>query len=81
MAPGRTAKWSKQLKADFAEKVNNWLISITRCNNTKYTDSIHERFYPNRPIETFRTNFRASAKEIKVGWKIDNYNKVSDIVK
>ena len=75
MAPGRIKKWTKQLKADFATKVQNRLINIRYCNDNSYIDSVRERFYPDRPIDTFRANFRASAKEIEIGQKIDNYNR------
>ncbi len=70
MAPGRT----KQLKADFATKVQNRLINIRRCNNNSYLDSVRKRFYPDCPIDTFRANFRASPREIEIGQKINNYN-------
>lgn len=44
-------------------------------NDKLYIDLIRNQFYPDLPIQMFRSNFRSSAKELKVAEKINENNR------
>ena len=74
MAPSRTKKWSAELKAGFRKRIEDKQINPA-CTDPAYIEKIRLRFYPDRPKETFRNNYKTSIAEWRTGKAIDEYNK------
>jgi len=74
MAPSRTKKWSTELKAGFCKCILNKQIDPD-CTDTAYIEKIRQRYYSDRPYETFRKNWNTSIAEYRVGKAQDLYNK------
>ena len=74
MAPSRTKKWSAELKAGFRKRIQDKQINPER-SDPQYIEKIRLRYYPDRPKETFRNNYKTSIAEWRTGKAIDEYNK------
>lgn len=74
MAPSRTKKWSTELKAGFRKRILNKQIDPDRTDKA-YIEKIRQRYYSDRPYETFRKNWNTSIAEYRVGKAQDLYNK------
>lgn len=69
----RCEKWGKVLKAGFRQHILEGNINPQRTDKA-YVEHIRQRYYRNRPYNTFRKNYNASIAEWRSGEAIRDAN-------
>lgn len=69
----RAAKWNDGHKAVFRQHIKNKKIN-PKNQSTEYIDKIRAKYFPDRPVATFRNNYKASFSEWRIGQAINEAN-------
>lgn len=69
----RAPKWSEAHRAQFRQLIKNKKIN-PQNSTPAYVDKIRERYFPDRPVPTFRNNYKSSVSEWRVGQAIAEAN-------
>eukprot|EP00956_Cyclotella_meneghiniana_P024430 scaffold49001_cov77-Cyclotella_meneghiniana.AAC.1 len=70
----RCPKWGKTLKADFRNHIENRRIN-PESTDKAYILGIRDKYYKDRPDNTFLANWKASVAEWRAGFYVNEYNK------
>ena len=70
----RCPKWGKTLKADFRNHIENRRIN-PESTDKAYILGIRDKYYKDRPDNTFLANWKASVAEWRAGFYVNEHNK------
>ena len=72
----QTARWGPELKAKFRKHIERREINPPRTDK-EYIEWVRQKYFPDRPINTFRNNWKASTAEWRQGQAVDHWNSVN----
>ncbi len=78
-AAKRATKWGTEHKARFAELVRQKRINPSNDDPT-YIEKIRKEFWSDRKSDTFKTNWKSTVGEFRVGNAINEHNKRSELL-
>lgn len=70
----RAVKWNESHKARFRQLIQHGKINPKK-SDLKYIEKVREKYFKDRPVVTFRNNWKTSTAEWRIGQAIEEANK------